>query len=283
MEALASVRKAVFVPLTEDSERPMSVWLAQSARPVVAAAPVVAEAIPPALLQPVRIVACGEEAEVLHVEDVEPGRDDFIEQVTDRTDALAQQQGGRMPLVAAREVVANLLHAHFACASIVVMSGASKVIIADRGPGIQDPQRALLAGYSTATAAQRQYMRATGMGLPLAQAAMARAGGRIAIDSNLSHGTVVSLDLTPGASATGQATATRRGRLSDRDKRVLSVLSELGSAGPSIIARDLVIPLSTAHRVLTRLEQAELVVRDAKGKRRLTDKGIHQVGLIFAQ
>jgi len=125
-------------------------------------------------------------------------------------------------------------------------------------------------------------MRGAGVGLPLAKAAMTAAGGHISIQSNLSHGAVISLNIGRPPSAPAGA---RMGRplLSDRDKRVLSLLGDLGSAGPSIIARDLGIPLSSAHRLLTRLEQAQLVVRDTKGKRRLSETGIHQIGLIFAE
>ncbi|MFQ5808326.1 MAG: hypothetical protein ACE5JM_01800, partial [Armatimonadota bacterium] len=69
----------------------------------------------------------------------------------------------------------------------------------------------------------------------------------------------------------------------NRETRVRPLLGDLGTAGPSIIATDLGIPLRTAHRVLTRLEDANLVIRDAKGKRRLSQKGVQQVGLIFAE
>jgi len=246
------------------------------------AGPFAPAATPTEALGPVRLVVCGRDGQTAHVKDIAPAGDDFIETVVSTTDRLAREQGGAVPLAALREVIANLVHAHFAAASIIIMATGNEIIVADRGPGIEDADRALRPGYSTATAVQRRYMRGTGMGLPLAKAAMDAAGGRISIEPNLSHGTVVSLSMVPGGSASAAA-GRGRPRLSDREKRVLSLLGDLGTAGPSIIARDLDIPLSTAHRLLTRLEDAELVLRDPKGKRRLSGKGIHQVGLIFAE
>jgi hypothetical protein len=230
----------------------------------------------------VRIVVWDEVEGTVHTEDIEAGSGDFIGELVGRADTLAREQGGGVPLPALHEVIANLAHAHFAAASITIVAGGSAVIVADRGPGIDDPERALLPGYSTATAAQRQYMRGTGMGLPLAQAAMEASGGHISLQSNLSRGTVVCLNMATELSV-HMATVSGRPRLSNREKRVLTLLGDLGAAGPSIIAKDLGIPLSTAHRVLTRLEDADLVIRDAKGKRRLSQKGVQQVGLIFAE
>jgi hypothetical protein len=237
---------------------------------------------PPGILAPVRIAVWDEGGATIHTEELLPTSEHFLEELVSTTHALAQKQGGSVPLPALGEVIANLLHAHFADASVTIMARGSTIVVADRGPGVADPDQALLPGYSTATAAQRRYMRGTGMGLPLAKAAIEAAGGKITIRSNLSHGTVVCLNMAPQPAAEPGG-APGRPRLSNREKRVLSLLSELGTAGPSVIARDLAMPLSTAHRLLTRLEDADLVVRDAKGKRRLSQRGVQHVGLIFTE
>jgi Mn-dependent DtxR family transcriptional regulator len=49
---------------------------------------------------------------------------------------------------------------------------------------------------------------------------------------------------------------------------------ELGSAGPSAVARELSVALSTAYRDLASLEEAGLIVADESGKRALTERGI---------
>jgi Mn-dependent DtxR family transcriptional regulator len=49
---------------------------------------------------------------------------------------------------------------------------------------------------------------------------------------------------------------------------------ELGSAGPSAVARELSVALSTAYRDLASLEEAGLIVADESGKRALAERGI---------
>jgi len=48
---------------------------------------------------------------------------------------------------------------------------------------------------------------------------------------------------------------------------------ESGSAGPSLVAADLGVALSTAYRDLATLEDQGLILADS-GKRRLTDEGL---------
>jgi len=62
-------------------------------------------------------------------------------------------------------------------------------------------------------------------------------------------------------------------RLTTRQKQILSLALELGSVGPSVVARELGVGLSTAHRDLEALERASLIVSDASGKRTLTERG----------
>ena len=56
---------------------------------------------------------------------------------------------------------------------------------------------------------------------------------------------------------------------------------ELGYAGPSIVARELSVGLSTAYRDLASLEEAGLIVADDSGKRELTDDGIAYLDAIL--
>lgn len=62
-------------------------------------------------------------------------------------------------------------------------------------------------------------------------------------------------------------------RLTHRQKRVLALVMDAGSAGPSLVARELAIGLSTAYRDLARLEDLELISGDDSGKRVITDEG----------
>jgi len=198
----------------------------------------------------------------------------------ERVVAIVEQCGGRVPAVAIREVVANLAHADYQGAAVTILDAGDRVRVSDCGPGVQDVERALLAGYSSASDRLRSQIRGVGAGLPLAKAAMEAIGGRLTIDTNIGGGTVVTLDAR-GDEAQPQEPQAQAQELSDRQKRVLALLREVGEAGPSLVAQELGAGIGTAHRALTALEQMGLVAADDKGKRHLTDEGLHQLGLIF--
>ncbi len=62
-------------------------------------------------------------------------------------------------------------------------------------------------------------------------------------------------------------------RLTNRQKRVLALVMDAGQAGPSLVARELAIGLSTAYRDLAHLEVLGFIVADESGKRSLTPEG----------
>lgn len=63
--------------------------------------------------------------------------------------------------------------------------------------------------------------------------------------------------------------------LSERQQRVFMILAEEGEGGPSLVAKELEISLSTAYRDLVALEEHGLIQTvDNSGKRKLTSKGI---------
>jgi Mn-dependent DtxR family transcriptional regulator len=62
---------------------------------------------------------------------------------------------------------------------------------------------------------------------------------------------------------------------------VLLLITELSIAGPSIVAKELNISLSTAHRDMAYLEKIDLLRCDENGKRSLTEEGLVQVDLIL--
>lgn len=62
-------------------------------------------------------------------------------------------------------------------------------------------------------------------------------------------------------------------RLTTRQKQVLALVLESGSAGPSIVSRELSVGLSTAYRDLASLEDLGLI-SSIGGKRALTERGM---------
>jgi hypothetical protein len=201
-----------------------------------------------------------------------------------RTYQESRERGGRVPFVVIREIMENLIHAYFRNATITVLDEGNTIRIADQGPGIVDKDRALLPGFSTATAQMRQVIRGVGSGLPVAKEQMQFVGGTLTLEDNLGHGTVVTLSIRREApSPTPQPDAPPRRRLdvSPRQKKVLLLIAELGAAGPTSITKELDMSHSTAYRELQALQALNLVTGKGRGKRTLTEEGIAYLDEVF--
>lgn len=215
----------------------------------------------------------------------------FVGDLAARTYEHSRERGGRIPFIVIREIVENLIHAYFEGAVISIFDDGNTIRISDQGPGVADPVRALQPGFTTATAEMRTFIKGVGSGLPVAREQLAFLGGMITIDSNLARGTVVTLSLArtpspsrpvPLADAPVLSPAEHRSPdLTARQKKVLLLIAELGSAGPSAVAKELGVSQSTAYRELQALAEGRLIQRRHAGKRTLTEDGIAALGTVF--
>jgi hypothetical protein len=246
-----------------------------------------------------------------YVEDVESScARDFIESLSSRVHELSLQRGGRVPFSVIREIVENYVHADFAEPVVSVLDSGSTLRFSDQGPGITDKQRALQPGFTTATASMKDVIRGVGSGLPIVADFLSVSGGALSIEDNLHGGTVITVSLIKSASpaipidpcprdvrgsrvshgavlfdddplapiplfgSPPPASAAVAGpRLTTRQKQVLALVMENGSAGPTIVSRELGVGLSTAYRDLASLEDLGLI-SSAGGKRALTAAGM---------
>ncbi len=194
-----------------------------------------------------------------------------LEEAVDATVELAT-----VPALAVREVVENLVHAHFEDALISVCDGGATVRVSDAGPGIGDVEGALRPGFTTAGAAERELIRGAGAGLPLVASLLANAAGQLDIQPNLAGGAVVTLAVpveTGGAAPVAGP--------SDLQRAILALLLELESAAPDMLARETGSPLAACGRELAVLEHRGLVVRGPARERTLTDAGRELVAALF--
>lgn len=216
----------------------------------------------------------------------------FVGDLAARTYEYSRERGGRIPYVVIREIVENLIHAYFEGAVISIFDDGNTIRISDQGPGVADQHKALRPGFTTATAEMRQFIKGVGSGLPVAKEQLEFLGGAIALDSNLSGGTVVTLSVSgaqpgratpPVAPAAGmpQAPVTPLPELTARQKKVLLLIAELGSGGPSAVAKELGVSQSTAYRELQALETLRFITSKRSGKRTLTEDGIAALGHVF--
>ena len=228
--------------------------------------------------------------EVYDLSATDPGA--LLAEACRRSVQWVRERGSPIPVEAVVAVVENLIHAHFRLATVSIAADGS-VTVSDQGPGIPDKQRALLPGFTTATAEMRRYIRGVGSGLTVAAQLMERSGGELRIEDNLAGGTVVTLSprragspsaptapgdapfdglrASPGSPDAGLP------KLTARQQRLLLLMADMGEVGPSSASQRLGLSLTTAFRELVVLESLGLVVADGTGKRRLTPKGMAAV------
>lgn len=219
--------------------------------------------------------------------------DQFIEEIAARTYSAARDLGGSLPYTVIREVVENLIHAEFREPVVSVLDGGDTVRFSDQGPGIPDKGRAVLPGYTSATTEMKKVIRGVGSGLPLVREFLAHEGGTLSLEDNLGSGAVVTLKTGGGGSLTAplasddQMDEPQRDlligvpRLSNRQKRVLSLVMEFGEAGPTLVSKELSVGLSTAYRDLAFLEEHGLIASDETGKREITEVGTAYLDSLF--
>ncbi len=94
----------------------------------------------------------------------------YLEEITATVTRLAKEQGGSISFTVIREVVENFVHAYFIEPTISILNGGNTIRFSDQGPGIQEKDRALEYGTTSATEEMKQYIRGVGSGLPYAQA-----------------------------------------------------------------------------------------------------------------
>jgi len=223
-----------------------------------------------------------------YVEDViEQTPQELISTIATRTYQLSHEAGGSLPFIVIREIVENFIHAHFYEVVVSILDSGETIRFSDQGPGILDKTRAFSPGFSTATREMKQTIKGVGSGLPVARECLNFSGGVISIEDNLDCGTVVTLQLVSKPEKEDQQVIAPPPDdlppLSMRQKQVLSLTMEIGSVGPTVVARELTVGLSTAYRDLASLESLDLIQADESGKRTLTPTGVRYLDALFNQ
>ena len=209
------------------------------------------------------------------------GAREFVDLMANKTYELSQAKGGEIPFTVIREVVENLVHAYFKEAVITILDDGNTIRVSDQGPGIENKSTVFMPGFTTATREMKQVIRGVGSGLPVAREMLEVAGGKITVEDNLGKGAVITLSLErKPAEAPAQEqlaeepTAPANISLTDRQKKILFLVTELGSLGPSKVAQELDASVSSAYRDLVALEGIGLIGPSQNGQRSLTPTGV---------
>ncbi|MCI1665810.1 MAG: ATP-binding protein [Atopobiaceae bacterium] len=119
----------------------------------------------------------------------------YLEEITSTVTRLSHEQGGHIPFMVIREVVENYIHAYFIEPTVSILDGGDTIRFSDQGPGIQEKERALEFGTTSASDEMKHYIRGVGSGLPYAQNYMNDKGGTLTIEDNISKGTIVTISM----------------------------------------------------------------------------------------
>ena len=195
-----------------------------------------------------------------------------------------RESGGGVPEEAVREVMENLLHADYRGVVVSVLDGGDVVRVSDKGPGIPNKDRAVEFGFSGAAPDVLEDIRGVGAGLGIARLATEKSGGALAIEDNIGGGTVVSItvgeepvqrDESPPSKVAARKypDGVPRMNISERQQKALITVLEAVEVGPSTVAEELEISVSTAYRDLSVLEEHGLVLADDSGKRLISPLG----------
>ena len=196
-----------------------------------------------------------------------------------------RETGGKVPEESIREVVENLIHAGYRGVVISILDDGNIVRVSDKGPGVENKNRAMEFGFSGAAPEALREIRGVGAGLGIARAAAEKAGGTVTIEDNIGGGTVVTISVTGDGSVTEEKEPAEqrpqrrypdvvpRMNISERQQKVLITVLECGEVGPSTVADRLEISVSTAYRDLSVLEEHGLVMADESGKRLISPLG----------
>jgi anti-sigma regulatory factor (Ser/Thr protein kinase)/DNA-binding transcriptional ArsR family regulator len=226
----------------------------------------------------------GGEPEITEVSAANPGSaaQKFSRFVSEKV----REAGGKVPEESIREVVENLIHAGYRGVVISVLDEGNIVRVSDKGPGVENKNRAMEFGFSGAAPEALNEIRGVGAGLGIARAAAEKIGGTVTIEDNIGGGTVVTISVPGEGSVTEEREPTEQPRpqrrypdgvprmnISERQQKVLITVLECGEVGPSTVADRLEISVSTAYRDLSVLEEHGLVMADESGKRLISPLG----------
>ena len=198
----------------------------------------------------------------------------LIASLAEKTYHHCREQGGQVPYSVIQELIENLLHAYFRDVVITILDNGQTIRISDHGPGVDDKDRAFQPGFTTATAYQREIIRGVGSGLPLARESLQFLRGILTVEDNLGGGAVFTIKMPSSAEAPPEPAGGPAVKLTTRQTKVLVLLMELGSAGPTAIAKELGFSPATIYRELVVLQDMGLIHSLGDGKRALREEGL---------
>lgn len=174
---------------------------------------------------------------------------DYLEEITATVSRLSKEQGGTLPFMVIREIVENFIHSYFRQPTISILDRGDTIRFSDQGPGIEEKERALEYGTTSATEEMRRYIRGVGSGLPYVQQYMQDKGGSLTIDDNMAGGTIVTISAV--ARGDGSDPAPGAPLASPQNLAQVDAFGRQIQPPPPVLPQQLGYPIYQAYPVLT--------------------------------
>lgn len=175
---------------------------------------------------------------------------DYLEEITATVSRLSKEQGGTLPFMVIREVVENFIHSYFRQPTISILDRGDTIRFSDQGPGIEEKERALEYGTTSATEEMRRYIRGVGSGLPYVQQYMQDKGGSLTIDDNMAGGTIVTISAVARGDGSDPASSVFSAP-PQGPSRVGAFGQAIQSSPPPVLPQQLGYPIYQAYPILS--------------------------------
>lgn len=219
----------------------------------------------------------------------------FIENLSSLIYNESHKRGGKIPYTVIREISENFIHANFLEIVVSVLDDGNTIRFSDQGPGFFDKDNAQLPGFTSATENMKKYIRGVGSGLPTVKDYLDYSEGYLKIENNIKNGAVVTISLVKNLKDSKAFSSEDKEQsnkiyeekikklspsLSDREKQIIKLIFKEGPQGISQIHKITNIPMSSVHKILTGLEQLNIICCITNKKRILTDQGFNIAQLL---
>ena len=197
---------------------------------------------------------------------------EFIQNLSEEVYRESKNLGGEISYTVINQVVQNFIHASFNEIVVSVLDGGNTIKFTDQGPGIENKEKAVEPGFSSATSEMKNFIDGVGFGLCYVKEYADLKNGSIKIEDNLAKGSVVTISLK------------QDGKLNIKEenkpiilKRNEKTIIKSFKAGEQLRIIDIEhstrIPSSSIYSALSNLEKYGFIEKLPNKRRTLTEKG----------
>ena len=204
---------------------------------------------------------------------IEPGNTkEFIQKLSEVVYQESQMAVGEIAFTAINQIVQNFIHASFNEIVVSILDKGNTIKFTDQGPGIENKEKAMEPGFSSASFHMKEYIDGVGFGLCYVKEYATLKKGTIKIEDNLSKGSVVTLCLHKNSKVDIQEE--KRHIILKSNEETIIKNFKAGERLRIIDIKKLTdISCSSIYHALTNIEKYGFIEKLPNKRRVLTEKG----------